>query len=107
MLSTGYMLCARQGFPLGRLILAASHTKAREAVQAASRVFSTRKCQVRVGAAGRVSRLVTSADDRITTVLSLLRASARRLTCVGVSTSASLSKVPEPAINKLDGAVMV
>ncbi len=71
-------------FPLGRLIRAASCTKAFDAAQAASRVLVILKCQVQVGLAGRELFSFTSRSLRIVTVLSLFEAASHRFSCSSV-----------------------
>src|SRR5688572_26286438 len=92
-------------FPLGRLILAASQTKAREAAQAISLAFWRRKRQVSIFSERLAFALLISSAVRITAVLSLLRALSSLDCCVGVSTSFSLSSSPLPTTTMLEGAV--
>src|SRR3954464_10110478 len=91
--------------PPGRLILAASQTNARDAAHAASRAFWILKCHVSLPDLDE--GFFTSSAERITTVLSLLRAAASRDACDGVSTSFSFSRDPEPTMIRSAGAVML
>src|SRR5436309_9555189 len=70
MLSTGYTLAAIAFFPLGKFILAASHTNAFEAAQATSLAFTILNFQVQVGFDGRELLSLISLSLRIITVLS-------------------------------------
>src|SRR6476659_2158838 len=106
MLSAGYALMANDFFPLGKLIRAASQTKALEAAHATSLVFCILNFQVRLAPDGLDFGSLTSSALRNTTVLSLLRALAMRLTCEGVRTSFSFCNSPEPTMIKFAGAVM-
>jgi hypothetical protein len=106
MLSTGYADCASACLPPGRSMRAASHTYALDAPKATSRVSCMRKCQVSVPPCfGRLAGSVTSAGVRIITVVSLWRASSRRLICVAVSTSCGFTSSPEPATIMSEGTV--
>src|SRR6476469_9172582 len=97
---------AKDFLPLGKLIRAASHTNALEAAQATALVFWILNFQVRLADDGLDFASLTSSALRKTTVLSLLRALPRRLTCVGVNTSFSFCNSPEPTMIKLAGAVI-
>ena len=85
----------------------ASHTKVREAAQAKSRTLSAVKRQVRVpnSAGGREAGSPTSSRPRITTVVSLVRARARRWRWVAVSTASGLRNVPVAATSMSAGTV--
>src|SRR4051812_25656986 len=89
MLSTGYALIASDFLPLGRLMRAASHTKALDAAHATSRAFVILKRHVRLAPEGLDEALLISSALLNTTVLSLLRAAASLDCCVAVSTSFS------------------
>src|SRR3954462_5566881 len=97
---------ARLFLPLGRFIRAASQTKAFDAAQATSLAFWILKCQVSVLLEGLDLGSFNSSAPRMVTVLSLLRACAKRDCWVEVSTSFSFCNSPEPAIIKLAGAVI-
>src|SRR5438445_3289922 len=83
------------------------------AAQATSRTFFALNRQVRVGLVpaggrggrGRVNDWPTSAFAMIGTVVSDLRAVARRARWVGVSTSSGFRSVPVAATTKLAGTV--
>src|SRR5664279_3069922 len=93
--------------PDGRLILAASHTSAFEAVQATSLVLFILKCQVRLPVVvGRIFALPISLALIIVIVLSLLE--ARESLCISsaVKTSEEFCKSPEPYTIISEGAVI-
>src|SRR3569832_747769 len=85
-LSTGYVDMAMPFLPDGKFTRAASQINAFEAAHDTSRLSSILKCQVLVPAA--LAFWPTSSGLRIITVLSLLRASARRDCWVAESTCA-------------------
>ena len=80
--------------------------KARDALNATSRVLSIWKRQVSVlPPAGSGAGAGTSSAKRIITVLSLARASARRDRSSGLSTSFGLASSPVPATIMSAGTV--
>ena len=84
-LSTGYADIARDFFPLGRFIRAASNIKAAEDAHATSLEFSILNFHVKVEApVGRELDLVTSDLERIITVASLASASFNLFCCSSV-----------------------
>jgi hypothetical protein len=105
-LSGGYTLIASDVLPSGRLIRAASHTNAGEALHTTSRVWSMWKCHVSVPPClGRLAGSFTSEGVRMYTVLSLSRARASLAISVAVSTSFGFINSPEPATIIAEGTV--
>src|ERR1044071_7644895 len=93
-------------FPPGRLILAASHTKAVEEAHATSLALKHLNFQVSFDFAGLDDGLVTSASERNITVLSLWRASFKRLICSAVRTSDGFCNSPDATTMCVAGTVM-
>ena len=84
-LSTGYADMAKVGFPLGKLIRAASKIKEAEDAQATSLAFSILNFHVKVEVrVGLEFGSVTSAFDRIMTVASLAFAFFNLFCCSAV-----------------------
>src|SRR5688500_3803448 len=98
---------ARDFFPLGRLILAASQTNALDEAQAISLAFLILNFHVKLGCWGLDPRSFTSLSLRIITVLSLFFALFSLFTCSAVKHSAGFSNSPEPTMIRLAGAVML
>ena len=67
-----------------------------EVAKATSRAFLHANFQVNRSLAGRDDASVTSAAERITTVLSDVFAAAQRFICSAVYTSAGFNNSPEP-----------
>src|SRR6218665_221418 len=95
-------------FPLGRLIFAASITKAADEAQEASREFLSLKCQFKVGfPVGLEAGLTTSSAPRMVMVLSFSAAFFQRFCCSGVYTSAVFTSSPEQTTMWFEGVVIV
>src|SRR4029078_4974533 len=105
MLSTGYTLAAIAFFPLGKFILAASHTNAFEAAHATSLAFWILNFHVQLALLGREFLSLISLSLLIIIVLSLLFAWFQRLIWSAVKQSCGFCNSPEPATIRFAGAV--
>src|SRR5579871_3037325 len=86
-LSMGYTDMAKDFFPLGKFILAASQTNAFDEAHATSLALLILNFQVMRSFAGRDDASVTSSSERMAIVLSLSFAAAILLICSAVKTS--------------------